>query len=212
MNPLPTRTSQHNSSAPLSLPNVPSFEQIAYNGRPRKVLPETGKEFPLLNGLHSGPIATPPPLPASGSAGTQLAIMERNHGSSGIGQQSSLPPITSQAPTQSHPPSSNSTDQLEKEREVESDSRQVTAIFRPDEAGEWKERLRVSHEVAEKSRLSQELQQVATADLVPWDSRDEEEPKEEEADVEDEEGSLVGDGEHTKLWKPKRTLRKLVSS
>lgn len=212
MNPLPNRPLLNNPSAPLSLPNVPSFEQIAYSGRPKKVLPETGKEYPLLNGHHSGSIVTPPPLPTSGSTGTPLSVMDRNHGSLGIGQQSSLPQITSQAPTQSQPSSSNSTGQIEREREPESDCRQVTAIFRPDDAGEWKERLRQSHEAAEKSRLSRELQQIVPAESISWDGRDEEEPKEEEGDVEDEEASLVGDGEHTKLWKPKRTLRKLVSS
>lgn len=210
MNPLPNRPLLNNPSAPLSLPNVPSFDQIAYNSRPRKVLTEAGKEFPLLNGLHSSITSTPPP--ASGNMGTQLPPMERSHLISGMGQQPSLPQLTSQTPPQAQSLSSNSIAQPETDSDAESEGRQVTAIFRPDEAGEWKEKLRLSQEAAEKSRLVREYQQHLAVDSGSWDNRDEEEPKEEEGEVEDDEPNLVGEGENTKIWKPKRTLRKLVST
>ncbi|KAJ3508200.1 hypothetical protein NLJ89_g5883 [Agrocybe chaxingu] len=203
MNPLPNRPLLNNPSAPLSLPNVPSFEQIAFNGRPRKVLPEAGKEFPLLNGL--------PGSTASANTGgnSQLPILERNSHSSGMvqQQQSHMSQMVPQNPSQSQ--LSSASTQVGGERDSDFENRQLTAIFRPDDNGEWKEKLRLSHEAAEKSRVAREYQQSTGADPGSWDRQreEEEEAKEEEAEVEDEESSLVGEGEGTKLWKAKRTLR-----
>lgn len=207
MNPLPSRPLLNNPTAPLSLPNVPSFDQIGYNSRPRKVL-ETGKEFPLLNGMHSSPNLTAPP----GSASTlgQLPSMERSHNIPGIGQQQpSMPQLQSQTPAQTQP-SSNLIGQSEKDPEAE--NRQVPAIFGADDIGEWKEKPRFTLEPPEKSssRLARDFQPVTPAESGGWDGRDEDDPKEEEGEVEDEEASLVGDGESTKVWKAKRTLRKWV--
>ncbi len=88
--------------------------------------------------------------------------------------------------------------------------RQLTAIFRPDDAGEWKERLRLSHE-AEQLKA----QAAATTGASSWERRredDDEVPiRDEEPEVEEEEGTVVGEGEGAKLWKAKRTLRKSVS-
>jgi len=209
MNPLPNRPLLNNPSAPLSLPNVPAFDQIAYNGRPRKVLPEAGKEFPMLNGLNS--------MPGGGSStpgvGTsQLPNMERNHVNSGMmPQQTPLSQLTPQTTGQSQSSTSAST-QSDKTGDTEAENRQLTAIFRPDDAGEWKEKLRLSHEAAEKSRLAREFQHTTSAESGAWDRQreDEDESKEDDGEVEDEEASLVGDGEGAKLWKPKRTLRKFV--
>ncbi|PPQ74192.1 hypothetical protein CVT26_004489 [Gymnopilus dilepis] len=206
MNPLPNRPLLNNPSAPLSLPNVPSFDQIAYNGRPRKVLPEAGKEFPLLNGMNSIPGSQNTGTPSGGS---QLSVLERSsHLNPGMLHQPPPPlsQLTSQPSTQSQ--ESSSTPHTDADRESESDKRQLTAIFR-DEAGEWKEKLRASHEAAEKLRQSREFQQGTPGEGVPWDRQREEDDdvKEEENDVEDEESSLVGEGEGTKLWKAKRTLR-----
>jgi len=109
--------------------------------------------------------------------------------------------------TQAQEPSSNP--QTDKDKDVESENRQLTAIFRPDDAGEWKEKLRLSHEAAEKARLTKEFQQTDGS----WDRQEEDdEGKEEDGEVEDEESTLVGDGEGIKHWKAKRTLRKLVLS
>ncbi|KAF8874646.1 WD40-repeat-containing domain protein [Gymnopilus junonius] len=208
MNPLPNRPLLNNPSAPLSLPNVPSFDQIAYNGRPRKVLPEAGKEFPLLNGMNPN---SGPPTAGTPSGGPQLSLLERNpHISSAMLHQPPPPlsKLTPQTSAQSQEPSSASTPQIDKDREIDSESRQLTAIFR-DEAGEWKEKLRASHEAAEKLRQSREFQQGNPGEAGPWDRQREEDDdvKEDENDVEDEEASLVGEGEGSKLWKAKRTLR-----
>jgi len=206
MNPLPNRPLMNNPTAPapLSLPNVPSFDQIAYNGRPRKLLPDAGKEFPVLNGMHSGPTSTPP----SGSASTlgQPPSMERSHINSGIGQQSSIHQLPSQTPGQTQLPS-NPIGQSDKDRDSEAE-RQVTAIFGPEDIGEWKEKPRFTLEPPEKSRLIRDFQPVTPADSGGWDGRDDDEPKEDEGEVDDEE-ALVGDGT-TKVWKAKRTLRKSV--
>ena len=208
MNPLPNRPLLNNPPAPLSLPNIPPFDQIPYNGRPRKVLPEAGKEFPLLNGLSSmsGSISSPIPT------GPQLPILERSTplASVMVQQQPPLSQLSSQASTQT---SSSNNNQDDKDRDYQSENRQ-TAIFRPDDAGEWKEKLRLAHEASEKARLAREFQTGASSDPGVWDghAEEEEEVKEDEGEVEDEEANLVGDGEGTKLWKAKRTLRKLVSS
>jgi len=79
MNPLPDCPLLSNSLLPLSLPNVPSFDQMAYNGCLRKSMPKTGM---------------------------------------GRGQQMQL-----------H-------NQWDKDG---NEPRQLTAIFQPDDAGEWKE-------------------------------------------------------------------------
>jgi striatin 1/3/4 len=80
-------------------------------------------------------------------------------------------------------------------------SEPTTAIFRPDDAGEWKEQLRLSHEASERARLAGQ----AAAGAAAW-ARDDEDGKEEE-DAEEEEN--VGENEEeTKVWKTRRTLRK----
>lgn len=205
MNPLPNRPLITNPPAPLSLPNIPSFDQIPYNGRPRKVLPEAGKEFPLLNGLGSmsGPISSPLPTgpqPILGRSSPLASVMVQQH--------PPLSQLSSPAPTQA---SSSNNIQEDKDRDYQSENRQ-TAIFRPDDAGEWKEKLRLAHEASEKARLAREFQTGTSSDPGIWDRHGEEEDeiKEDEGEVEDEETTLGGDGEGTKLWKAKRTLRKLV--
>lgn len=199
MNPLPNRPLL-NSSIPLSLPNVPSFDQLPYNGRPRKVLPEGGKEFPLLNGINS--LSGPSSAPAA--PGSQIPLLERNNPLVS-GNQSPLGPAVPSNSTQ-QPPSNPPSD---KERETETDSRQITAIYRPDDAGEWKEKLRQSHEQSEQARLARENQTGVHA----WEPRRDDEDddfKDPEMDLDDEDSSVMGEGEDTKVWRAKRTLRKLV--
>ncbi|CAK5264863.1 unnamed protein product [Mycena citricolor] len=213
MNPLPNRTLLNNGGMPLAIPNAPPFEQMAYNGRPRKLLPDGSKDFPILNGnmsLMSGPSSAP------AGSGNQLSNLERSNplGSGMIPlqhvqqqqqhhqqqhqqQQQHQPPpmLMPQHNTQPPPLPISSND---RDREVDPEPRQVTAIFRPDDAGEWRERLRQSHE-AEQARL--------TRDPQGWERRpDEEDAKDEDGEVEDDE-SGVGDGESGKVWRPKRTLR-----
>jgi striatin 1/3/4 len=212
MNPLPNRPLLNNGNISLTLPNAPPFEQMAFNGRPRKLLPETGKDFPMLNGnmnLMSGPSSAP------AATGSQVPNLERNNPlGSGMLQLQHMPqqPQQSSSPNpasmmqqnvvQSQSPSSSNAGG-ERDRDGDSEPRQLTAIFRPDDAGEWKEKLRLSHE-AEQARLARENQQG-------WDRRsDEDEGKDEDGEVDDDESSVVSDGEGNKVWRPKRTLRKCV--
>jgi striatin 1/3/4 len=125
-----------------------------------------------------------------------------------VQQHPPLSQFSSPAPTHASP-SNNIQD--DKYRDYQSENRQ-TAIFRPDDAGEWKEKLRLAHEVSEKARLAREFQTGASSDPGIWDRHGEEEDevKEDDGEVDDEETTLGGDGEGTKLWKAKRTLRKLV--
>ncbi|KAF9264960.1 WD40 repeat-like protein [Marasmius fiardii PR-910] len=212
MNPLPNRPLLNNSSIPLSLPNVPPFDPMAYNGRPRKVLPESGS---LLNGisLMSGPSSAP------AASGNQIQPLERSNplGSAILPQQMQaqqpqqqppLPPPTSSQPSSQNAPTQTNQTSIsapgDKEKE-DSESRQLTAIFRPDDAGEWKEKLRLSHEASEHARLARESQGVNGT----WDRRREydDDMKDEDPEVDDDESSVVTEGEDSKVWKPKRTLR-----
>lgn len=196
MNPLPNRPLL-NSSIPLSLPNVPSFDQLPYNGRPRKVLPEGGKEFPLLNGINSMSGSSPTPA----TSGPQIPLLDRNSPSASGNQ--SLAPT---APTGSIQRASSPNAPGDKERETEADGRQITAIYRPDDDGEWKEKLKQSREQSEQARLAKENQTGVHA----WELRhdDDEDFKDSEADMEEEESSIVAEGDDAKVWKAKRTLRK----
>ena len=209
MNPLPNRPLLSNSSAPLSLPNVPSFDQIAYNGRPRKVLPEGGKEFPLLNGIST---MTGSPSAGTANGAPQLPLLERNgHVTSALGSHQPPQSTPGTGPPPSDTPSGSQL--LEKGTEIDPENRQLTAIFRPDDAGEWREKLRQSREAAEKVKLAREFAQSTAAESGSWErAGEEEEIKEDESEVDDEESSLIGEGEDSKLWKAKRTLRKLVDS
>lgn len=100
----------------------------------------------------------------------------------------------------------------DKEKEGESaEGRQTTAIFRPDDAGEWREKLRLSHEASEQARLAREGQNGSIVEVNSWDRReDDEDVKEDESEVADDDSSVGSEGEGTKVWKAKRTLRKLV--
>ena len=205
MNPLPNRPLLNSASIPLSLPNIPSFDQIAYH-RPRKVLPETSKDFPLLNGhtLMSGPSSAP------ATSGQQVPLLERNNPlSAGSAQQQTGPPQPAPNQLQSSP----TVPQGDKEKEAESEGRQLTAIFRPDYGGLWREKLRLSHETSEQTRSGREALLGSLSGANSWDRHrdDDDDVKEEDGEVEDDDTSVVGEGEGTKVWKAKRTLRKLVS-
>lgn len=217
MNPLPNRPLLNNMSIPLALPNVPSFDHMAYNGRPRKVMPEAGKDFPLLNGMSmmSGPSSAPaatasgqiPPLERSNPLGSGLQqqhLQQQSSGQLSLGQSSIQP----QNGGPSHQPQIQS--QTSDNKDGESEPRQLTAIFRPDDAGKWKEELRLAHEESERNRLARDGQ--SGSGVNSWDRRrDDEDDKEEETEVEDDESTAIDQGEGAKNWKAKRTLRKSVA-
>lgn len=190
MNPLPNRPLL-NASVPLSLPNP--VEQMGFNGRPRKVLLEAGKDYPSVNGIAPAP---GPSSIATTTPGPQLPLLDRSAG--GLLQ----PSLQSQHVATSPQPQPGTTGVSEKDRGEDLESRQLTAIFRPDE--EWKEKLR--SEQAKQQRDGQ-----ATT-VSAWDRRrdDDEDVRDEEPELEEDESSIVTDGETTKTWKAKRTLRKLV--
>ncbi|KAG9318142.1 WD40-repeat-containing domain protein [Chiua virens] len=218
---------------PQGMPQGPGpspFDAI-YNGRPRKQLPESagpgisaattggpGKEFPMLGatpgsgsmGVMSGPGNAPPssgPLDRSnlltiGGPGMyqqhqQAPVSAQPQQSQESQLQRNLAPSQSPSQPQTQPPQQQrQQDGIEQTPSIRQDSdipKQATMIFRPDDAGEWKERLRSSYE--------QHVQQ--------WRESDEE--PEEVAEDDDEAESLgvvdEADGESTKLWKAKRTLR-----
>ncbi|CAL1703983.1 unnamed protein product [Somion occarium] len=211
MNPLPNRPLLSNSSLPVALPNVPSFDQMAFNGRPTKRLQDVGKEFPLVNGMsvlsntassssiaqHErpssiGPSATSGQQQQQSSEGLTQPPQEQQQHQPQLGQ---LPPAPDSVGQQAEA----------KREEDESEKQRLTAIFRPDE--DFKEKLRLSHEAADRARL----EAGSLSGAASWEQRsqgDEEEVRDEEpADMEDEEGTEVGEGEDAKIWKAKRTLR-----
>ncbi|TCD68234.1 hypothetical protein EIP91_011303 [Steccherinum ochraceum] len=213
MNPLPNRPLLNNSSLPVSLPNVPSYDQLAFNGRPRKVMPDVGKEFPMLNGMS---IMSNTPS-SSSAAGPQMGTHERPGvlaGSAALAPQQQQQPQTNgpppQAPGQLTLPPQGSGQQLDnKEKDSDSDGQVPTSIFRPDD--EWREKIRQSHEAAERARLERDGQtgpKISGAESWERRARDEDEDaKDEEGEVEDDDASDIGSEEGSKVWRAKKTLR-----
>lgn len=216
MNPLPNRPL---ISSGLVNPTAPSqpFEAI-YNGRPRKALPESGpgvtvvagpgnKDFPMLSGgvsLMPGPASTGPlergnPL---NNVGTGMFQQQQQVQSQERSQPPQLPQ-PQQSPPQQAPPQTAPQPPPEKEgapaAEVEP-SRHLTAIFRPDDQGEWREKLRSSYEQHMK--------------MQRWRDDEEGEGEAEEVGEDEDEVESVGvgveegEGDGAKIWKAKRTLRK----
>jgi len=160
---------------------------MGFNGRPRKVLLEAGKDYPSINGIA--------PVPSSSTAtmpGPQLSLLDRSAGG------------LLQNVANSSLPQPGTTGVSEKDRGEDLESRQSTAIFRPDEDGEWKEKLR--------SEQAKQLRDGQAATVSTWDRRrdDDDDVRDEEPEIEDDESTMVSDGETTKTWKAKRTLRKSV--
>ncbi|KAF5391840.1 hypothetical protein D9757_001679 [Collybiopsis confluens] len=217
MNPLPNRPLLNNSTVPLSLPNVPSFEQMAYNGRPRKVLPEAGSS--LLNGINliSGPSSAPATGPLERGnplASNMLQHAQQQQQQQAVHQQQQTQqyqqqPSSTQQPQQSivnqSPGQQSGSSQPPDNRTPDSEPQQLTAIFRPDDAGEWKEKLRQAHDASEQLRLARESQAAGSS----WEGRREfdDELKEDEGEVEEDDSSEVSEGDGGKVWKARRTLR-----
>ena len=79
------------------------------------------------------------------------------------------------------------------------------------EEGDWKERFRLSQEGSEQAR-NQLSNSISGAGA--WERRareEDDEGKDEDADLDDDDASVVSEGDGTKVWKAKRTLRKLVA-
>lgn len=204
----PSLQQQQPSGYSLSLPNLPAFDNQGqqqpghnqnaatntsnlFNGRPRKIVPEIGKDYPAVNGLGPGPplplgtaqmaqqtlnqpggISTSPPNGPPPHPGMPSHDTETNHLPSG----SESPPRTTSSVTRGE---SAAEADLGLERlaslrpedangkpESEGDVSQITAIFRPDAAGEWKERLRAAHEAVERAKGQCQLAIVATKECA----------------------------------------------
>jgi hypothetical protein len=215
----------------------PSFDSV-YNGRPRKQLPDSagpgisgvgvggapGKEFPIL-GSSAGSSAMGV-MSGSGSSPASSVLERANQlaiANAAMYQQQQQAPVQAQPqqsqenqpqrnPAPSQPPSQPQTQPPQQQQQQQQQDgigqtpatrqegdfpKPVTMIFRPDDGGEWKEKLRSSYE--------QQVQQ--------WRESEEEEPEEvgeEEEEVESVSVVDEADGESSKLWKAKRTLRKCV--
>lgn len=183
-------------------------------------MPDLPKEFPQMMNMNSAPPS---------AQGSQINALDRNvsqsqqtqqqQTSAGSGpqpQQEQSSQLTQTQSTQSQqlPPQLQS-QSLERNHDGDIEPQQLTAIFRPDDAGEWKERLRMSHEAAERERLERTGESQSFVGAASWErgGSDDEHSGGKDVDEEDEEESTTSFGESSetdgaKLWKVKRTLRK----
>ena len=188
-------------------------------------MPELPKEFPQMMNMGSGPPSvqgnhinsldrnmqqqqhTQQQQPLAGPSGPQSQQQE---------QQGQLTQTQPPQPQQ-HPPQLQS-QSMERERNHDGDiePQQLTAIFRPDDAGEWKERLRLTHEAAERERLERTGEPPSSmGGAASWERGGsyDEHGGGKDVDEEDEEEPTTSFGEGSesdgaKLWRAKRTLRK----
>jgi striatin 1/3/4 len=219
MNPLPNRPLL---SSFVNPPAPPQPLENIYNGRPRKILPDSGpgvtivsgpgnKDFPMLGsgvniltGPTSGPASTGPlersnPLATVGASMFQQQQQQQQQVQN---QERPQPPQSQQPPAQQAPPQTAPQPPPEKELPptADTDTSRLTAIFRPDDQGAWREKLQTSYEQHMK--------------MQRWRDDEEGEGEGEEVGEEEDEGENVGvgveegEGEGAKIWKPKRTLRK----
>lgn len=230
MNPLPGRPLLNNANGPgggaqgnnpggpggmqasggLALPHLPNFSSGdgGLNGRQKKGMDMGAKEFTLVNGTLSNDRLDK----SSGLFGGMQSIP----GSSSVSG-SLLPPSEGVR-------SGDAMTQLMANREGggssghEEEPTQLTAIFRPDDAGAWREKLRQANEDAMRQQggmtnstgyISSMSSLGASGGISGWDvGPGGEEGVSHEEEEEDGEG-LVGD-DTGKKWKVRKTLRKYV--
>lgn len=175
---------------------------MGYGTRPRKLMSEVGKDFPLMNNMNV--MSNPSPAAGPSSTGPQASALERAPGilplpsqQNSLGQYQPSQPPSSQPTSMQHGQTSDA-DKDKDESMFESQSR--TSIYRPDDKGEWREKL----------GLSYTSPPGALADSA-WDRRpreEDEDVKEDDTEVEEDESNVLGESEGTKVWRTKRTLRK----
>jgi striatin 1/3/4 len=229
MNPLPGRPLLNNANGPpgaqgnnpggpggmqgnggLALPHLPNFNgDGGLNGRQKKGMDMGAKEFTLVNGTLSNDRLDK----SSGLFGGMQSLP----GSSSISG-SLLPPSEGVR-------SGDAMTQLIANREGgggsgghEEEPTQLTAIFRPDDAGAWREKLRQANEDAlrQQGGMSNSTGYMSSISALNnsggisgWDiGLGGEEGVSHEEEEEDGEG-LVGD-DTGKKWKVRKTLRKYV--
>lgn len=229
MNPLPNRTllnsgnnnpagMQANPSSTnlplqggLAIPNLPNFEgNAALNGRPKKGGPDmNNKDFPLANGNPSTDRSDKPPtfpglgnFPSGGPISGMLVPPEESRPGDSVAQ------ITT------NPMSRDS-------NRPDDDRSQVTAIFRPDDAGAWRERLRAAHQETTMRGNEGHFGNMTDSgagfggqglSASGWDlglgPEDGNTVIGAHADDEEEEGSSLMGEDSGKKWKVRKTLRK----
>ncbi|CDO69008.1 hypothetical protein BN946_scf184834.g15 [Trametes cinnabarina] len=204
MNPLPNRPLLATSTMPPQIPNVPSFEQLGYNGRLKKTMPEVAKDFSTLNGVQSGPLGAPAagsqhanPFASSGVAGSNMFVQP---------PQVQVPQAPSQPGPQQVQHMMQQAQQSQQSYQGESKDREESEPSVSDDAGDWKERFRLSQEGSEQTR-HQLNSNITGASAWERRAREEEDGKEEEEEEEEDDSSVMSEGESTKVWKAKRTLR-----
>jgi striatin 1/3/4 len=197
MNPLPNRpivgTGNTGLPAPPSLPNLPTFgDPVAFNGRPRKLVPEVGKDFPNLNGV------TAVPNPGIQSLQAEKDKDPFHDKERGIPDQRTSEPVEAPVSTSSAntlAAAAEVSQPISQQDQSSTEENQLTAIFRPDSAGSWRIRLRNANEAAKSAKgKDDELMQLS----APTTNEDDEEDSE----------SVVSEGSTgNKIWRTKRTLR-----
>ncbi|CAE6530433.1 unnamed protein product [Rhizoctonia solani] len=224
----------------VALPNLPPFpsmagmnesnqhgsggDTIGFNGRPRKLVPEVGKEFSAMNGgLEPSlmpesvgaprdqpsetkgkgapePIDEPPqeqPIePVPSHEEEPLAPIPIDEPEPTLEQEQGEEPqleqveLVSEAPRDDPAPTGGATALANM---FSSDRNLVTAIFRPDDRGEWKRQLQEAHDEAMRAG-------TAGSGLENISLRD-------EFDTDDMDNAAEESEDKTKVWKTRKTLR-----
>ncbi|CCO29615.1 Striatin-3 AltName: Full=Cell cycle autoantigen SG2NA [Rhizoctonia solani AG-1 IB] len=224
---------QHQPIA-VALPNLPPFpsmagmnepnqhgnpnDTIGFNGRPRKLVPEVGKDFSIVNGglepsLMPESVGAPRDQPTEAKnksvpeSDSQLPHGEPDVPTSVQEEEPEVPiPLDEPELTQEQEPQA---EEVEPASEAPSQSASsggatalanmfgdrnlVTAIFRPDDRGEWKRQLQEAHDEAMRAG-------TAGSGLENISLRD-------EFDIDDMDNAGEESEDKTKVWKTRKTLR-----
>ncbi|KAF8321420.1 WD40-repeat-containing domain protein [Cantharellus anzutake] len=205
---VPSSQPQQNApvhTIPSTIQLIPATQNTVVNGRPRKSVPDVSKDV-FLQPPPAVPIGPVEPLDPANNQFRPITVtipdaspedsQPETHSQS-IPQPSSQPQAASSELTQSlentaaGPVLAAVAVQAVESRSVP-EPNQVTAIFRPDDAGEWRERLRAAHE----SQQAMVAQSASKEDEL--------------ADMESTIESITSDGSSgptASSWKVKRTLR-----
>lgn len=229
LNPLPNRPLLSSSSLPVSIPNVPQFDQAAFNGRPRKIVPDnstiamgipsTSVAKPLeqiqhVNGIAFPTLSNPPGLTQQqndrGGSTVPSHLPLQSHTTSPASQTS-----TTSFPTQTQSNERVITGDIHTDATRSNVTEPVTVIFRPDDT--WRDQLRRAREAslnAPEDATSEQLHFKNVSGAESWDGRspddEDDDAREEEDDTEAEEVNLADENEGSKVWRAKRILRKFV--
>ncbi|GAB1523004.1 1,2-dihydroxy-3-keto-5-methylthiopentene dioxygenase [Rhizoctonia solani] len=218
----------------VALPNLPPFpsmpgmnesnqhgggnDTIGPNGRPRKLVPEVGKEFSTLNGglepslmpesvgaprdqpteiknksaPESGgqPPQSQPDVPTSAQEEEPLAPIPLDEPEQTAEQEPQVEEVESAEEAPRQPASSGGATAL---ANMFGERNLVTAIFRPDDRGEWKRQLQEAHDEAVRAGTAGSgLENISLKD---------------EFDTDDMDNAAEESEDKTKVWKTRKTLR-----